>query len=102
MFKSKKPDHDMCELNHVKLQQYLAPMEKQCFAPRTPIGFPLPHKETFDTKIKELMTILGINTKERLAEFLSVKIEEINAARENKEIPPNWLVRLWEVAHQVK
>jgi hypothetical protein len=92
----------MREVTLEKLKQYLAPMEKQCFAPRSPIGFSLPHGEAFDGKINELMSLLGLKTKAQLADFLSVEAEEINIARAKREIPPNWLVRLWEVANQVK
>ena len=92
----------MNEATLKKLRQFLAPMEKQCFAPRSPIGFPFSHRETFDNKINELMYLLGLKTQAQLADFLLIQAEEINIARENKEIPPKWLIRLWEVANQVK
>jgi hypothetical protein len=92
----------MGDIEREKLKHFLAPMEKHCIAPSFPIGFPFKDEEMFDSKLNELMPILGAGTKEDLAGFLGIESGEIDVAREKKTFPSAWLVRLFEAAQKLK
>ena len=83
----------MSPIDHNRLEQLLISVEKICgpdfiFNPHVLKG------KLFNSKINELIEILGLKTEKELALLLELDPEEINEARENKVIPKLWLRKL--------